>query len=212
VELPGDQGGIVKPLSQWNNGTLTSASFGYEVSATPLQLVRGFATFANNGYLITPRIINAVEMTPGKAVPWTQLAPTPMAPQIISARTADTMRTIMKEVLGPHGTAKGTGSKIYTFYGKTGTAHVAAGSHGTEGHGYGETDYDASFLVGGPIANSRLVAIVTLHHPQDGHYYGGTVAAPAAVSIMERSLLYMQVPGDQAPAAATAPARRAAGH
>jgi cell division protein FtsI (penicillin-binding protein 3) len=204
--LPGDQGGVIKPLSQWTNGTLTSASFGYEVSATPLQLVRGFATFANGGYLITPRVINAVEMTPGKAVPWTQVAPTPMAPQIISGKTAETMRGIMKQVLGPHGTAKTAGSKVYDLFGKTGTAHVAAGSHGTEGRGYGESDYDSSFLVGGPMESPRLVAIVTLHKP-DTHiaYYGGTVAAPAAVAIMERSLMYMQVKGK--PQAATAPAR-----
>ena len=45
VDLPGDQGGIVKPLSQWNKGTLTSVSFGYAIAATPLQLVRAYATF-----------------------------------------------------------------------------------------------------------------------------------------------------------------------
>jgi cell division protein FtsI/penicillin-binding protein 2 len=78
VELPGDQRGIVKPLSQWNKGTLTSVSFGYEVAATPIQLVRAFATFANGGYLITPRIINAVEEYPGKAVPWTDVGRLPV--------------------------------------------------------------------------------------------------------------------------------------
>jgi cell division protein FtsI (penicillin-binding protein 3) len=207
VELPGDQGGVVKPLAQWNKGTMTSASFGYEVSATPLQLLRGYATFANGGYLVTPRVINAVESELGKAVPWTQYAPTPMAPQIVSTQTAQTMRDIMKEVLGPKGTAKTAASKMYTMFGKTGTAHVAAGSHGTTGRGYGENDYDSSFLVGGPYANPRLVTVVTLHKPNLAKgYYGGTVAAPAAVAIMERSLMYMQVPGDVAPA--TAPARR----
>ncbi|RXM01983.1 hypothetical protein EO238_29660, partial [Citrobacter sp. AAK_AS5] len=84
VELPGDQGGVVKAVAQWNKGTMTSASFGYEVSATPLQLVRGYATFANGGYLVTPRIINAVETETGKTVPWSQVAPAPVAQQIIS--------------------------------------------------------------------------------------------------------------------------------
>jgi len=197
VELPGDQGGIVKPLSQWNKGTMTSASFGYEVAATPMQLVRGYATFANGGYLVTPRIVGAVESEPGKVVPWSQVAATPVAPQIISPATAETMRGIMKEVLGPKGTAKTAASKMYTLFGKTGTAHVAAGSHGTEGKGYGDKDYDSSFLVGGPFANPKLVAVVTLHKPDLAKgYFGGTVAAPAAVAIMERSLMYMQVPGD----------------
>ena len=53
--------------------------------------------------------------------------------------------------------------------------------------------------MGAPFKNPKLVAIVTLHKP-DMHkgYYGGTVSAPAAVAIMERSLMYMQVPGDVA--------------
>lgn len=197
VELPGDQAGIVKSLKQWNKGTLTSVSFGYEVAATPLQLVRAYSTFANGGYLVTPRAINAVEDTPGHAVPWTDVGRLPVQQQIISTRTAETMRDIMSEVLGPRGTARSAASKVYTMYGKTGTAHVAAGAHGTEGRGYGENDYDASFLVGGPSKSTRLVAIVTLHRPdrRTGHF-GGTVAAPAAVAIMERSLMYLQVPGD----------------
>jgi cell division protein FtsI (penicillin-binding protein 3) len=205
VELPGDQAGIVKPLAKWNKGTLTSASFGYEVAATPLQLVRAFATFANGGYLVTPRVINAVEDTPGHAVPWTDVGRLPVQQQIVSAQTAQTMRDMMAEVLGPRGTAKSAASKIYTMYGKTGTAHVAAGAHGTEGRGYGDSDYDSSFLVGGPNASPRLVAIVTLHKPDlRKGYYGGTVAAPAAVAIMERSLMYLQVPSDM-PAAPAKP-------
>jgi cell division protein FtsI/penicillin-binding protein 2 len=209
VELPGDQNGVVKALAQWNKGTMTSASFGYEVSATPLQLLRGYATFANGGYLVTPRVINALETETGKAVPWTDFAPTPLAPQILSTKTAQTMRDIMKEVLGPKGTAKSAASKMYTMFGKTGTAHVAAGAHGTDGHGYSDNNYDSSFLVGGPYANPRLVAIVTLHKPNLAQgYYGGTVAAPAAVAIMERSLMYMQVAADVAPAVPAAGGRR----
>lgn len=203
VELPGDQKGIIKPLSQWNKGTLTSASFGYEVAATPLQLVRAYATFANGGYLVTPHVINAVETLPGKAQAWSDIDPQPGAPRIISEKTAATMREIMTGVLGPHGTARSTPSKIYKLFGKTGTAHVAAGSHGEAGHGYGENDYDSSFLVGGPYENPRLVAVVTLHKPDIKiGYYGGTVSAPAAVAIMERCLMYMQVPSDLADAPA----------
>ncbi|HEY4330643.1 MAG TPA: penicillin-binding protein 2 [Phycisphaerae bacterium] len=210
AELPGDQGGIVKPLSQWNKGTMTSASFGYEVAATPLQLLRAYCTFANGGYLVTPRVINAVEDVPGRAVPWTQLAPTPVAPQIISTQTAQTMREILRQVIvDPHGTGHAAASKMYDMFGKTGTAHVAAGSHGTEGHGYGSNDYDSSFLVGAPFSNPKLVAVVTLHNPKNG-YYGGTVSAPAAVAIMERSLMYMQVGPDLAPP--PVPARRVAAH
>jgi cell division protein FtsI (penicillin-binding protein 3) len=115
------------------------------------------------------------------------------------------MRDIMSGVFEQGGTAKTAKSKLYHLYGKTGTAHVAAGSHGEEGHGYGETDYDSSFLCGGPFSSPRLICVVTMHKPdpKKGGYFGGTVSAPAAVAIMERSLMYLQVPGDVPPPAPT---------
>ena len=195
VELPGDQKGIVPALSMWNAGQLTSTSFGYGVAATPLQLLRGFATFANGGYLVTPRVINALEETSGKTIPWTDVAGAPLQHQILSAATCATMRGIMVDVLGPQGTARGAKSKLYQMYGKTGTAHIASGSGGQRGHGYGKDDYNSSFLCAAPVDHPRLVLIVTLHKPRHG-YFAGTVSAPAAVAMMERCLMYLQVAPD----------------
>ncbi len=193
IECPGDEKGIVTSAAKWGKGTLTSVSFGYEIGATPIQLVRAYATFANGGYLVTPRIIHAVEVAPGKAVSWEELAGPPLEKQILSAQTCATMRNIMEGVYMT-GTAKRTPSKVYRLFGKTGTAHLAIQG---AGH-YASDEYNASFLAGGPMTNPRLVAIVTLHKPdpKEGHF-GGTVAAPACTHIMERSLMYMQVPGDQ---------------
>ncbi|MCL2648281.1 MAG: penicillin-binding protein 2 [Phycisphaerales bacterium] len=202
VEIPGDQRGIVKPLPQWNKGTLTSCSFGYEISATPLQLVRMYATFANGGYLVTPRIISAYEESPGVVKPWEEAAGAegPGPQRILSKETCDTMRDIMAEVISSRGTVKMASSSYYTLYGKTGTAHIAGKARGDGGQGYGENTYNSSFLCGGPLKESRLVLIVTMHKP-DVHagYYGGTVAAPTAIAIMERALLYLQVPADKTP-------------
>ncbi len=46
------------------------------------------------------------------------------------------------------------------------------------------------------MKDPRLVLIVTLHKPRHG-YFGGTVSAPAAVAMMERALMYLQVAPDQ---------------
>jgi len=200
VELPGDQKGLVTPLPRWNNFTLTSVSFGYEVAATPLQLVRAFSTFGNGGYLVTPRIMSAVEEEPGKAVPWTELAGAPIDKQVISTKTAEQMRIIMAGVYAKGGTAQKAASKIYNLYGKTGTAHIAGRSRGEDARGYGATEYNSSFLAGGPMSAPRLSAIVTIHKPDRslGHF-GGVVAAPAATNLVERSLQYLQVQPDKAP-------------
>ena len=195
VELPGDQKGLVHPLAQWNKGTLTSVSFGYEVAATPLQLLRAFSTFANNGTLITPHIMHAVEDRPGHVVPWQELSGPSPAHVILTGDTCATMRDILEGVY-LRGTAKKKGSLIYRLFGKTGTAHLAirGAKH------YASDEYNSSFLAGGPMTSPRLTVVVTLHKPDRslGHF-GGTVAAPAATKILERSLLYMQVPGDQKP-------------
>lgn len=192
-ELPGDQKGLIKPLSQWNKGTLTSASFGYEVAATPLQLLRGYCTFANGGWLVTPRIIHAVEEEPGKVVSWQDVAGPPMEKQILSPGTVKTMQKIMEGVYLT-GTARSSASRMYRLFGKTGTAHLAIQG---AGH-YASNEYNGSFLCGGPASQPRLVVCVTLHKPDRslGHF-GGTVAAPAASVIIERALSYMQVAPDQ---------------
>jgi len=211
VELPGDQKGIVPSLNKWNKGTMTSASFGFAVAATPLQLVRGFATFANGGYLVTPRIISSVEETPGNAVPWSEVAGAPMQPQIISAETANTMKNIMAGVY-TYGTAKNAASKVYVLFGKTGTARIAGNPHGEGGAGYGAAEYNSSFLTGGPLNDPKVVVIVTIHKPDRTlGRFGGTVAAPAATSIVERILMYQQVPADKI-AAPEKVVRRVAAH
>ena len=194
VELPGDQKGMVHPYSQWNNGTKTSVSFGYEVAATPLQLVRAFGVLANGGWLVTPQVVHAAEDRPGHPVPWSELAGPPIERQIISEKTAATMREILEGVYGEHGTARNKGSKLYRLFAKTGTAHLAiAGA----GH-YAGDQYNSSFLVGGPVSSPRLVTVMAIHKPDRslGHF-GGVVAAPGATRLMERSLMYMHVAPDQ---------------
>ncbi|MEI8197424.1 MAG: penicillin-binding protein 2, partial [Phycisphaerae bacterium] len=112
VELPGDGKGLIRPLEKWNKGTLTSVSFGYEAAATPLQLVRAYATFANGGYLVTPQVIHAVQLESGKAVAWQDLSEPPLQKQIISTATAQTMRNIMEGVF-MRGTARSAKSDVY---------------------------------------------------------------------------------------------------
>ena len=193
IELPGDSKGILKPEAKWNKGTLTSVSFGYEIAVTPIQLIRAFATFTNGGYLITPRVVDAVELEPGRTVRWEDLAGAPEKKQILTAKTCDTMREIMEQVY-IRGTAKSAISSIYRLYGKTGTAHLAVAG---AGH-YAGDEYNSSFMSGGPVSDPHLVTVMTLHKPDKslGHF-GGIVAAPGATRIMEQSLEYMQVKPDQ---------------
>jgi len=50
---------------------------------------------------------------------------------------------------------------------------------------------------GAPLENPRVVALVAVDEPDCSiGYYGGTVAAPAVMKILQRTLGYLQVPPD----------------
>jgi cell division protein FtsI (penicillin-binding protein 3) len=193
--LPGESSGIVPPLSQWTRGTLTSASFGYGVATTPLQLVRAFCTFANGGWLVTPQIVRAVEVDNGQVESWPQIAGPQPRLEIISPDVCSQMIGVLEQVL-IRGTGKSAISSVYRLYGKTGTAYLALRGQDR----YSSDAYNSTFIGAGPIGGSRLVCIVVVHqpNPQLGHF-GGVVAAPACVQILTKSLEYLQVPPNQTP-------------
>ena len=57
IDLPGENGGLVKPLKKWTSFSTESVSQGYEVMVTPMQLARAFCAVANGGRLVQPRLV-----------------------------------------------------------------------------------------------------------------------------------------------------------
>ena len=57
ISLPGEQKGFINPPSCWSKQSVISLSYGYEITITLLQLARAFTLLANNGCIVTPRII-----------------------------------------------------------------------------------------------------------------------------------------------------------
>lgn len=57
LQWPGEQSGYITPPKKWSKQSLISLSFGYEITATLLQLGQAFCLIANDGYAVKPRII-----------------------------------------------------------------------------------------------------------------------------------------------------------
>ena len=89
-----------------------------------------------------------------------------------------------------HGTAKRAKVKGYHVAGKTGTARVAGK------HGYMEDRHVASFAGLAPVSQPRVVIVVVITEPQQGSYYGGTLAAPVFAEIMRGTLRILGVSPD----------------
>lgn len=151
---------------------------------TPLQIVSGYAVFANGGYRITPYLIDHVNDENGKTVYQAHLpivcdncatnvtvAGNPIAPRVINADNAFLITSALQDVIR-RGTGKGARLLDRTdVAGKTGTSN---------------SQMDAWFSG----FNSDLVATVWVgfDEPQSLYEYGADAALPIWVAFMQQAL------------------------
>jgi cell division protein FtsI (penicillin-binding protein 3) len=180
--LPGEVGGIVNPLPRWTHYSVTSVPMGQEIGVTGLQMVRAFAVLANGGFLVTPTIEPVGQDFEGTRIRERVLS------EPIAAKTREVLGRVVTE-----GTGRRANSRLYAIFGKTGTAQLPDFERG----GYHQDQYIASFVAGAPLDQPRLVIGCFIHRPDRaiGHF-GGTVAAPPVMKVLEESLLYLGVHPD----------------
>jgi cell division protein FtsI (penicillin-binding protein 3) len=189
VGLP-ESRGILAPADQWSNSQRYTVLFGQGLSVTALQSAAVFATIANNGVRLTPRLVKAVADANGQLQP----QPEGQRTRVVSARTAKQLRLMLESVVSENGTAVRASIPGYRVAGKTGTAQA-----------YNDKcacyrGYTASFVGMAPADKPRLVVAVFLQQPVHG-YFGGTVAAPVFQQVMTYALARQGVPpsGTKAP-------------
>ncbi|HXG22930.1 MAG TPA: penicillin-binding protein 2 [Chthonomonadales bacterium] len=203
VELPGDTAGTLgfgMEAQQRGEGKLARIAFGQSVMVTPLALTAAYASFANKGVLMRPRLITAYQNTDGRT---TRAFDPQTVRRVISPKTAETVCSMLEEVV-----VSGTGRKVakvpgYRVAGKTGTAQKALPGR----RGYVGGKYIASFIGFLPVSSPRAVICVVVDEPQ-GCYYGAQVAAPVFQAIAQKLMWYWKVPPDDP---ASLPRQRLAG-
>jgi cell division protein FtsI (penicillin-binding protein 3) len=183
IPLPGETSGLLRRTQRWSEISSASISIGQEVGVTPLQIVTAFATIANGGVRVAPRIVDRVVNSSGKVV----YRPQEMPPiRVISEKTAAVLNEILKAVVA-RGTGENASLTEHIVAGKTGTAQKAMRG------GYAPDRFIASFGGYVPADRPRLAILVVLDEPK-GAEYGGTVAAPVFKEIAEPVLRYLGVP------------------
>lgn len=181
--LPGEVGGLLRPVPKWSYTDLTRMPMGHGFAVTPLQVTRAFCALANDGVLINPTIEAAEDQSDNQRR-------TNITARVLSPRVAQHTREVLGQVV-TEGTGRRARSDLYDLFGKTGTAELPDLING----GYHEDQYVSSFIAGAPVDRPRLVVGCFIHKPDKkiGHY-GGTVSGPAVKRVMERSLQYLGVP------------------
>ena len=177
--FPGESAGVLRNHARWRRLQQATISYGYGMSATPLQLAQAYAAIANGGKLRQPTFIQGSNNPPISAID-----------PGIAASVARMLETVT--------TTAGTGSRAsvanYRIAGKTGTSHKVSSS------GYEASSYVSSFAGFGPVSNPRLVCVVVINDPTGKEYYGGLVAAPLFSEVMTGAMRLLNIPPDDYPA------------
>ncbi len=180
VGLPGEEQGLVLPLSRYSGSSMGNLPIGQGELVTPMQMAAAYSAIANGGILRPPRLVSEVN---GRRQPMAA------GHRIISSATAAQVRHMLEGVLAPGGTASEVSIPGYRLAGKTGTASKIDPSTGE----YSKTAYIASFMGFAPATDPKLLCAIVVDEPQAGSIYGGQVAAPAFGQIMSFALPYMGI-------------------
>lgn len=178
--FPGESGGVLHDHRHWGQIGTATASYGYSLSVTALQLTRAYCALANGGVLPTMTLLRDY----GSSM---------VGKRVMSERTARDVRGFMESVVSVQGTARRAAIEGYRVAGKTGTARKVAKTGG-----YDRAAHQGLFIGMVPADEPELVVMVLIDEPGNGRYYGGAVAAPVFSNVMRGSLRTLQIP-PQAP-------------
>jgi cell division protein FtsI (penicillin-binding protein 3) len=181
IDYPGQPNGLLLDPAEYYTTGLASSAIGYGIAVTAMQMVDVYATIANNGMTVPPRLLAATIDAAGDR---TEVASEP-GKQVISAETAQTMTTMLTQVVRG-GTGACAAVEGYTVAGKTGTSRKPA-----PGGGYSNSTM-ASFVGFAPAEDPRFAAIVVLDEPVTE--FGARASAPVFSEIVRAALTQYRVP------------------
>jgi cell division protein FtsI (penicillin-binding protein 3) len=166
IGFPGESAGMMLPLYQWSDTSLATMAYGQGIAVTPLQMISVYATIANGGVWVQPRLVRGTVDPEGAFHP----APSSSIRRVVSDDTAQ-MVTRMLAFAVKAGTGAAARIPGFRVAGKTGTARIPRPTGG-----YYSDRYFASFIGFLPASHPRVVIAAILDRPTTE--YGGIAAAP----------------------------------
>ena len=187
IDLPNEAKGLFHDpdvLSEWNEVSLATASFGQRFTVTPLQELNMVCAIVDDGKLKQPYVVKQVLNSDGSVKSTTE---TTVVRQVISEETSAYMREAMEAVVSS-GTGKNAYVSGYRIGGKTATSEILPEEGDTEAR------YTASFIGVAPMDDPQIAVLVAINDiPESSPHGGGAIAAPVVGRIMEEVLPYFGV-------------------
>ena len=180
--FPGESGGILPPLKDWSGVDIASFPLGQGLAVTPMQMASVYATIANGGVWIRPRLVRGTVTKEGTFA----AAPPAATRRVVSEQTAIAVTRMLASAVE---IGTGTAAQIPGFWvaGKTGTARKPF----ENAAGYSD-QYVASFIGFAPASDPALVVAAVLDEPAT--VFGGVASAPLFKDVTRFALARLRIP------------------
>jgi cell division protein FtsI (penicillin-binding protein 3) len=188
---PGETAGILNSTDRWSERSKPTIAMGQEISVSALQMLQAATAIANDGILVPPKIVSRIVSWNGKTTRYYEPGP---PRRVLSAATAQAMRSYMVDVTSDVGTGWRANVGDMSLAVKTGTAQIADPRTGR----YSETGYIASCIALLPAESPSLVLYLVIVRPK-GEYLGGRIAAPPVREAAEALADYLGIPRGRNP-------------
>lgn len=175
IDLPGEESGRLQKPFEWSLVTLPWMSIGYEVQATPIQILQAYAAFANGGDLMQPYVVKSISNEMGETIERTEPH---VIRKIAKESTINKLKPVFEKVVSDSGTAGWASIEGLRIAGKTGTAQKYI-------DGQYRAKYSASFVGFFPVDEPEYIILVLLDEPRTS-IYGGFTAGSIFKEIAKR--------------------------
>ncbi len=186
ISMPGEIPSLMP--EEWSDLRRDTISYGQGVATTVVHLAAAYATIANGGVRMPPRLVDAVVDDQGNERP----VPVEKPRRVVEESTARDIITMMEAVVGDDGTARNVVVDGYRLAVKTGTAQNLDAAGNVVG-------YNATFAGLAPADDPKLVTVVAINDPQKGRS-GGQLGGPVFSDIMSFALPRLGIAPSGAPA------------
>jgi cell division protein FtsI (penicillin-binding protein 3) len=200
LNLPGEEpssayaASALPPPSKWADDERYTLAYGQGISVNAIQMASVYATIANGGVRVAPRLIAGTYNSAGVYTP----APPSTSRRVIKESTAKALIRILQQVPGvdeqaaqPWGIIPG-----YAVASKTGTANEAPNEPGESCPASNPICiYGASYIGMAPGNGPKVVVAVNVQDPNksDQDYFGDMVAGPVFYNVMNNALADLQI-------------------
>jgi len=170
IALPAEARGFVNPPDKWSAQSIISLSYGYEISASLLQLAQAFALIAHNGHFVKPRLLLSDQITISEK-------------PLYRTESIESIKDILRKTT-ERGTGRRAQLKGFTVMSKTGSANTLVN---------GIYDHDKNIYTAAAIIQKgsyKRVVVTFVKQADVPNAFASTIAMPVLRRIAEKMVIH----------------------